>query len=374
MIDLKTSVDALKSGSGILNPISSQASELSSKINQLINSSTPSIAAYAASLQSTLNSGSNAVNSLVSSIQTKLPLMNAVERVENSLLSSQGATGLVGPSASFTATFAPISNSASQLSSVAAGLTPTAMSNLLSGVTTNLSTLNSQASEAASSISASVASSTAGFSEGISLLKAFSFAKFISMNHAPHIQNVINSVTNSRPNPEVALLDSRAAKVMSPPTTPSYLPPSTPVVTSTEVPAPIVTQSSAAQNIQALGYTDYQHFKQVYTDYANSLSAPIQASLPSVNAGIENAAAWRKTNIPDYEAVKQTALSNPNDSAAQAAYEVNKQRYRTEGGFDNAIAAKEAYDSGRANIIRLRDQWDSWVRTNFSTAFAGPPW
>jgi hypothetical protein len=371
-MDLKGSMDAIKSGAGLSNPVTSLTSSLTTSINTLLASATPAIVTYAQSLQAAVTAASTAAQNVVSSLPTKLPLMKAADNITAKMAASQGQEVAPGGGAAFNNAFAPVTAAKTNLTSLQNGLSPTVMSRLQAGNTSDLEGLNTGVTSANTSVSSSVTAASAGITDSINSLKAFSFAKFLSMGQPPHVQAVINNAGVSKPSYEEAKADVVSANAISPTVVTDK--PAQNIPTPSLGTRPRFSITTADDNLAKIGQTDFVTFKDAYFNYANGLSSQVAAKYDEVQISIKATTDWKTANIPNSAAIKQAAESNPSDAAAQAAYQSAKTTYESSSEYIASKAKIDDYTISRNNILRLRTQWAKWVSENFVNATAGPTW
>lgn len=375
-MDINALTNTLKSGGGIVSPISSSASDLTSQLSSLLTSADPTIVALANSMQSTITSANSAVSAILSSITTSLPLLKAADNLTAKLAASQGTPLPLGPTSSFTDAFGPLTVTGTQLGSIQSALTPTILAELQAGNTTNLASVSGAVTSASSSIDSSVTSSNAGMSDGINTVKSFAFAKFSSMQHPPHVQAVLDQVvpSSNKVPYENSLADATLVKTAAPTVGVSRIPAS-PDASTTET-QPHTDMSLWNANAQRIGYTGtypFYDFKDEYFNYADGLSKAVQDTYQPLVDATAACTTWRDANYPNYAALKQAAIDNPSNSQAQSDYAAAKQAC-IDGGCSDYNTKKAAYDAGRNNIIRLRSQFNAWCRNNFNDIVPGPTW
>lgn len=381
-MDLNALTNSLKSGMAIANPIASLTGSLGTAVNSLTSSPVPAIASFATSLQSTISSATSAVTSITGSIMTKLPMMKAADGLQNKLNATQGVLPTPGVGgASFNNAFAPLTDAQTHLGNIQTTLSPSVLASLQAGDTTHLTSCTDAVSTASTGISTSASNSTAGIADSISTLKSYSFAKFTSMPQPAHVQNVVNGILPSKVNYESALADSRATQVTSPPDPPPRMPApvlpnkvdSVPTV-STVTSNPHDYPNACRANCAAIGYTGIDgplNFRNDYTSYVNGLSDAVVTQGNTLTAQIQVCATWRDANIPNYATLKAAALANPSDTAAVAAYNNAKNSIP---GYSDVVTATASYTTARNNILRLRDQLNTWILAAYVGATPGPTW
>lgn len=379
-------MDSIKSGTALANPLTSQLSGVNANITTLLSSPVQAIRDLATSMQNSINAASKAAADVASSLQTRLPLMKAADSISAKINLTQSLSAPTGPGAAFSAVFGPVTDAKNQLTSLQNSLTPAAMAKLTSGDTSLVSGLTSQASTMQSTVSSSVGNATSSATSAIGDLKAYAFAKFCSMPQPPHVQDVINSCSSIQINKELAAQGTQtAAKIYS------QVPDQSAVLTSQSQPAPSksvleTTDSSLGNldrvgrvnaNLAKIGYpgsTALFDFEKAYFDYVDPLSDAAIQEKKALNAKAEQCVAWKNANYPDYAAVKQAAKDNPNDTAAQQKYQQYKSDFETRGGTNDFDAMAATYNTHRAEVLRLKAQFNAWLANDFADAKAGPPW
>jgi hypothetical protein len=300
-----------------------------------------------------------------------------------------------GAGANFKAAFAPLATAKASLESIREKLTPSFLADMQAGITTGIADLNNSVGSMTSSVTDGISAGKSAVADSINDIKSFAFAKFSSMTHPPHIQDILDKVNICQVKSEYIMSDAKFVDLSIPPITSDKIPfiPSTRRADTVPTGRPsILTKQQytfveiANANLRLIGVTvnifagdvkdgEFLKFNRDYTNYVQGLVNAAASLKADMDASEESSVAWRDINIPNYAELKQASEdaegSDPVDQGPIDIYLAARSRIP---GNDLFLANLTAYNAQRANILRLRAQLSSWRFYAYADAVMGPPW
>lgn len=385
-MDLKALTNLLKGGGGISNPVAGVASNLTSIAATFAGSGDLSVQTLGTFLASLVTAGNSAVTGVTGNITTLLPIAKASDRIQKKLEATQGQNLQGGVTPAFNNVFGPLTQSLSQMNSVSAALSPSVVANIMAGDLSQVSALTTLTGNAGTAITASSTASATAIADCTNTLKSYAFAKFVSMDQPAPVQSIVTAVMGSNTVPYESVKADVAVAATSTPA-PARLPPA---VKSPENPSTATDKYAyqdsgsfntrpEAVNLAAIGYSDpvncQQQFKEAYFAYVEPLSKTADDYFRNtVSPASDTFTAYKNSAYPNYAELKTAGTAAGASQASVDAYNNAKTSVTSSSQYQAYLSAVNTYNPMRDNIIRLRNQWHTWVLNKFATAHAGPPW
>jgi len=170
--------NAFKDGTALKNPVDAVATAISALTAQV---TAPEAATVIASITTLVTNTQTALGTMVASLRTQLPVLTAADGIEKQL--GIAVIQPNGASKTFNDTFAPFTDSTTQLGIIQSTLTPSFIDLLNAADPTAISDLTDITNSCSTALTTSFTNSSTASADGVETVQADSYAKYVTGNN-----------------------------------------------------------------------------------------------------------------------------------------------------------------------------------------------